>query len=451
MSRDTELVLVFDYPAIEGETTKIAQLSIGGIPAPVENTSTSFTISKITGLKNCSFVSRTWINKKTNENYYGANFEGQTEYRLKLSLRPYEGFEFIIDPSSSWTLEGGTFVKAEINSKLLIDLYFDFPKTGGIKPIIDELYLGGISAPVTGESTLRNDERITGLDFCTLDTKLVSAWYVDTLDNKFVVWDMQGVFEGEKVYSLFLRIEANAGTKFDTTSKDKNKWQLEGATTNYLNILEDVVTIGFTFPATSPDTSPIQISDSMPNLGECFIGEEFGLNVSDYVSGGVAPYEYSIVTDVPWLTIDPVTGYIHGTPTKAYYSKPAATAILKVEDSNGNVKKHTIFLEAIVKKIVDYSIEFEGLENIPVIGDEVNRGFIKSQYHAYYSIEGHNTNWFTSLDSSIYDGNTFLNGKDYYLKVCICHSNDWAFPDDLSDNSFELIIGDEKITSCKVS
>jgi len=71
-----------------------------------------------------------------------------------------------------------------------------------------------------------------------------------------------------------------------------------------------------------------------------------GVSVAGTVTGGYAPYTYSI-SGPGWLTINPTTGALSGTrpgPT------PAATATITVTDARGNTTSFTINIAEVTAK-----------------------------------------------------------------------------------------------------
>ena len=69
------------------------------------------------------------------------------------------------------------------------------------------------------------------------------------------------------------------------------------------------------------------------------------INLSGGVSGGKAPYTFSIASGIKWFDLDPSTGEISG--TRPDWSQAAGTSTIRVTDSLGSFKEITINVAAV--------------------------------------------------------------------------------------------------------
>ena len=111
--------------------------------------------------------------------------------------------------------------------------------------------------------------------------------------------------------------------------------------------------------AVTPSAVPIPLYFNAPSVtatpaGVVGMPLTPALNVSAGVGGGTQPYTYSI-SGPAWLSIDPATGVISGTPTAA---APATTATVRVTDAKGAYKEYTITVGAVTPSFVPQALTF---------------------------------------------------------------------------------------------
>lgn len=112
----------------------------------------------------------------------------------------------------------------------------------------------------------------------------------------------------------------------------------------------------------------ITSTDSLPTG---FVGEEYQFSPS--AAGGVAPFTWSLVAGHPaWLTIDPATGMLSGTPDAA------ATVSATIQVTDSEEPSHT----------TTQSVSFQVGEPVRIVTDALPSGTVGQSYDQQIKVEG---------------------------------------------------------------